>query len=190
MRLLTKILILTGVVVLAFGFFLLGIGWVEPTGGYRTSYEPIFTTSIPVEPFETKTVEIELKNDTNYSFEFSTYLDEPLNASWIVLDPDGLEVNVFDLRQITHNTEQETVFRSIDARFNSTRSGNYSVLMTNLDGYSYSADFVINELTHLWMDQYKHFFNPAPMIASPFILIGLVLLVIGLIFKDSNAANQ
>ena len=86
MGLLSKILIVTGIVVFAFGFCVLRVAWLEPIGGYRTTYKSIFSTSFLLESFETKTVEVELKNGTNYSFEFSAYQDEPLDVSWIVRD--------------------------------------------------------------------------------------------------------
>lgn len=179
MRLGSKILIIAGIIVLSFGLFILGFAWLEPTGGYRTTSKLIFSDSFLLESFETETIEIELENDTNYSFELSTYYDEPLDVSWIVRDPNGLDLKIFDLRQLSHTIDQGVISRTIDGKFNSTVFGNYDILVAEVAGQEYSTDFKIYELSHLWMDRYKHFFNPAPTIASPFILIGITLLLKG-----------
>ena len=186
MRLLVKILIFTGLVVIAFGFYVLNVAWLESTGGFRTSFSKIHFSSFSIEDYETKTSEIELENDTNYSFELLIYFDEPLSVSWTVLDPNGFELTVFDLRQLqtSNQTDQEVANRLIDGRFNSTISGKYEIIMTEMAGQAYSTDFNIYELSHLWMGQYKHFFNPAPLVASPFFIIGGILLLIGLIVRD------
>ena len=148
-----------------------------------------FSTNISVESFSNELVEIELKNMTDYSFRLSTYLDEPLNLSWIILEPNGDQLSIFDLRQIVANTDYEPVHRFIEGRFNSTTSGKYNVLLTDLAGHTFSGNFAISELTHQWMDKYKHFFNPAPMIAGPFLLAGSIILFILILAKIANTTN-
>jgi hypothetical protein len=89
------------------------------------------------------------------------------------------DLKIFDLRKLSHTRDQGVISLTIDGKFNSTVIGNYDILVAEAAGQEYSTDFEIYELSHLWMDRYKHFFNPAPTIASPFILIGITLLIKG-----------
>jgi hypothetical protein len=92
MRLGSKLLIVAGTIVLSLGLIILHLAWLEPTGGYRTTSKTIFSDSFLLESYETKIVEIELENDTNYSFELSTRYNESLDIKWIVRDPTGYDL--------------------------------------------------------------------------------------------------
>ena len=186
MRLLSKILIVTGIIVLAFGFYVLRVAWLEPTGGFRTSHTLVFSSEFSIESFDNKIVVVDLKNYSNYEYELITYVDEYVNVSCSVTNPDGYEVEIFNFHKgfDIFPDDQEFQRYHIRGQFNSTVTGNYNIIMNEISGESFSVEFELAELTHLWMDRYKHFFNPAPLIAFPIILVAIILLIIGIIYTN------
>ena len=113
-----------------------------------------------------------------------------MNINWIIYNPDEIEVTIFDLEQYDiSNVQGETNLRVIDGKFNSTVSGTYKIIIEEKFGQTYLAQFEVCEYTILW-GRYPHDFNPAPIIASPFILIGILILLVGLIIGDSNNVKK
>ena len=186
MRLRRKIFIIVGIFLLLFGFYVYDVVSPDSSAGYRTRLTPIFSSDFPIESFENEIVVVDLKNDSNYQYELVTLVNDPVNVSWIILDPDGYEVDVFYSHEgFNPFTNDEGLERyRIIGRFNSTVSGNYSILMTEISGQSFLAEFEVAELTHTWFDRYKHDFNPASIFAFPLILSGICLLILAVVEEE------
>ena len=59
------LLIISGVIIVVFGLFVLYAYWLEPTGGYRKNSHTILETNITLEGCETKTITTWQPQDKN-----------------------------------------------------------------------------------------------------------------------------
>lgn len=107
-----------------------------PQGAYHTYYDRIFYDTLSIQSYDEKTVNVLIENQTNYEFRLSASNSTDVNVKVVIADSDGNKISI--------NNPKDFGSR-IEGSFKSTVPGNYSFHLTEQNGNSYSAEFLVRE---------------------------------------------
>jgi len=124
--------------IFALGIFVLIIavyGFITPRGGYHTYYNDVFYDTFTIQNYGEKAFNVPLENQTDYEFRLSSFDATDLNVK-IAISYNGGKISIYHTNDLG-----STLFRS----HKSITQGNYSFIIMEENGDSYSAGFWARE---------------------------------------------